>query len=168
MRTTTARGGAAGAVGVVAMDVATWALYRRENRLGLLREKQLRPYGKDTAHALARRVTRAVGSDAGRSEPNGAGIAVHYTLGMAPGALYAQQRQRRPWLRSGRGALYGLGLYLANDLLAARLLGIAGPQGQYPWQAHARGVIGHVVLGMATEATLNAIDDQQPATPPAT
>ena len=168
MRTTTARGGAAGAVGVVAMDVVTWALYRRENRLDLLREKQLRSYGKDTAHALVRRVTRAVGSDAGRSQPNGAGIAVHYALGMAPGALYARQRQRRPWLRSGRGAVYGLALYLANDLLAARLLGIAGPQGQYPWQAHARGIIGHLLLGMVTEATLNAIEDPQHSTSLAT
>jgi hypothetical protein len=168
MRTTTARGGAAGAVGVVAMDVITWALYRRESRLDLLREKQVRPYGKDTAHALVRRLARGVGSDAARSEPNGAGIAVHYALGMAPGALYALHRWRRPWLRSGRGAVYGLGLYLINDLLVARLLGIAGPQGQYPWQAHARGVIGHVVLGMVTEATLNAIDDPQDLTPAVT
>ena len=107
-------------------------------------------------------------NDAGRSEPNGAGIAVHYALGMGPGALYAGQRQRRPWLRTGRGALYGVALYLANDLLAARLLGIAGPQGEYPWQAHARGLIGHLVLGMVTEATLNAIEDPQDPTRPAT
>jgi hypothetical protein len=50
METTTARGAASGAVGVVAMDVATWLLYRRESRLDLLREKRLRPYGKDSAH----------------------------------------------------------------------------------------------------------------------
>ena len=158
MRTPTARGAAAGAVGVVAMDAVTWALYRREGQTALLREKHLRPYGKDTAHALVGRMTEAVGSDAGSAEPNAAGIAVHYGLGMAPGALYAERRRQYPWLRTGRGALYGLGLYLANDLLAARLLRIAGPQGRYPWQAHARGVIGHVVLGVVTEATLNAVD----------
>ena len=168
MRTTTACGGAAGAVGVVAMDAVTWALYRRENRPDVLREKRVRPYGKDTAHALVERLARAVGSDAGRSESNGAGIAVHYALGMAPGAGYAHQRQRRRWLRSGRGAVYGMGLYLANDLLGARLLGIAGPQGRYPWQAHARGVIGHVPLGVFTEATLNAIEDPQDPKPPVT
>ena len=65
MRTTTARGGAAGAVGVVAMDVATWVLYRQERKADLLREKHLRPYGKDTAHAPVRRATKPVGSDAG-------------------------------------------------------------------------------------------------------
>jgi hypothetical protein len=46
---TTARGAAAGAVGVVAMDVCRWWLYRRERRADLLRDKHLRPYGKDTA-----------------------------------------------------------------------------------------------------------------------
>jgi hypothetical protein len=158
VKTTTARGAASGAVGVVAMDVVTWLLYRRESRLDLLREKHLRPYGKDTAHALVRRAAAAAGSDAGSSEPNGPGIAVHYGLGMAPGVLYAEQRQQHPWLRAGRGAGYGLALYLLNDLLAARLLGIAAPQRDYPWQAHARGVVGHVVLGIVTEATLNAID----------
>jgi uncharacterized membrane protein YagU involved in acid resistance len=141
------------------MDVVTWLLYRRESRLDSLREKHLRPYGKDPAHALVRRVADAADSDAGSSGPNGAGIAVHYGLGMGPGALYAHRRRQYPWLRVGRGAGYGLALYLLNDLLAARLLGIAGPQRAYPWQAHARGVVGHVVLGMVTEATLNAVED---------
>ncbi len=77
---------------------------------------------------------------------------------MGPGALYAQQRQHRRWVRTGRGALYGFGLFLLNDEIAARLLGIAGPQGVYPWQAHLRGLVGHVVLGMVTEAALNAIE----------
>jgi hypothetical protein len=91
MKTSTARGAASGAVGVLATDVITWLLYRREDRLDLLREKRRRPYGKDTAQALVRRVTDAAGSAAGSSEPNGAGIAVHYGLGLGPGALYAEQ-----------------------------------------------------------------------------
>jgi hypothetical protein len=107
MRTTTARGAASGAVGVLAMDVATWLMYRKQNRRDLLREKRLRPYGKDTAHALVRCVAEAAASDAGSSEPNGPGIAVHYGLGMVPGAVYAGQRRRHPSVRSGRGAAYG-------------------------------------------------------------
>jgi hypothetical protein len=104
------------------MDVVTWLLYRRENKLDLLREKRVRRYGKDTAHALVRRVSDAAGRDAGSSEPDGPGIAVHYGLGMAPGALYAQQRHQHSWLRAGRG------------------------------------VVGHAVLGIVTEATLNAVE----------
>ena len=159
MNATLARGGAAGAVGVVAMDVVTWLLYRRESTAHLAREKRARARGKDTAHALVQKVAEAAGSDAGAEQPNGAGIAVHYGLGMAPGALYAQRRRQYPWLRTGRGALYGLGLFVLNDEIGARLLRIAGPQRSYPWQAHVRGLIGHVVLGLVTEATLNAMDD---------
>ncbi len=46
-----------------------------------------------------------------------------------------------------------------NDEIGARLLGIAGPQRDYPWPAHLRGLVGHVVLGMVTEATLDAIEE---------
>lgn len=84
---------------------------------------------------------------------------MHYGLGMGPGALYAHRRQQYPWLRTGRGALYGLGLFLVNDEIGARLLRIAGPQRSYPWRSHVRGLIGHVVLGVVTEATLNAMED---------
>lgn len=53
------------------MDVVTWLMYRQENAAALRREKQVRLFGKDTAHALVQRVATATGSDAGRQEPNG-------------------------------------------------------------------------------------------------
>ncbi|WP_324273492.1 hypothetical protein [Blastococcus brunescens] len=157
MPTAAARGAAAGAVGVLAMDVATWAMFRRESSRDLLREKRARVFGKDTAHAVVRQVTRAVGSDAGSDEPNGAGIAVHYRLGMGPGAVYAVQRRR--WVRTGGGALYGLLLFVVDDELAAPLLHLAGAPNAYPLIAHVRGLVGHVALGMVTEATLRAMED---------
>ena len=125
-----------------------------------LREKQARVFGKDTAHAAARRLARLVGSDAAQDEPNAAGIAIHYALGMVPGAVYARLRQSQPWLRTGRGAVYGLALTVVNDEIAGRLLGIMGPQRGYPWQAHLRGLVGHVVLGMVTEAAIRALDER--------
>ncbi len=79
--------------------------------------------------------------------------------GLGPGALYAHRRRQYPWLGTGRGALYGLGLFVVNDELGTRLLGIAGRQRSYPWRSDVRGLIGHVVLGVVTEATLNAMDD---------
>jgi len=32
-----------------------------------------------------------------------------------------------------------------------------GP-GSFPWQAHARGLVGHLVFGLAAEAALSAAD----------
>jgi hypothetical protein len=42
-----------------------------------------------------------------------------------------------------------------NDLAASRLLSIAGPQHEYPWPAHLRGLVGHV-LGVVTDSVLDA------------
>jgi hypothetical protein len=54
-------------------------------------------------------VVQKVAEAAGAQQRNGVGIAVHYGLGMGPGALYTHRRRQYPWLRTGRGALYGLG-----------------------------------------------------------
>lgn len=153
------RGASAGAVGVWAMDVVTWWMYRRQDPAALQREKQSRVFGMDTAHAAARRLARFARSDAAQDEPNAAGIAIHYALGMVPGAVYVRLRKSQPWVRTGRGVLYGLALAIVNDEIAGRLLGIMGPQRDYPWQAHLRGLVGHVVLGVVTEAMLRALED---------
>ncbi len=160
MKTDLARGASAGAVGVWAMDVATWWMYRLESSEALQGEKRARPKGMDPAHAAARYLAETIGSDAAEEEPNAGGIAIHYLLGMAPGAAYARLRRRLPWLRAGRGAMYGAALFVMNDEIANRLLRLSGPQGNYPWQAHLRGLVGHVVLGVVTESTLNLLEEQ--------
>lgn len=90
------KGAVAGVVGTWLMDVATWVLYRQASGETLRKEEQARVYGKDTAHAAARHLARAVGSDAAREEPNAGGILIHYQLGIAPGAVYATLQERYP------------------------------------------------------------------------
>ncbi len=82
----------------------------------------------------------------------------HYALGMLPGALYGAVRRIRPWVRTGHGVLYGVALFVVMDETAAPLTGIASGPGRYPWQAHARGLAAHIVLGMTTEVLLRATD----------
>lgn len=161
MKTDVVKGASAGAVGVWAMDVATWALYRRQSATALMDEKRARVFGKDPAHAMAERINHLMGTEV-QDEPNALGLAIHYQLGMAPAVLYTRLRRRLPWLRAGRGALYGGLLYLVNDELAARALRLSGRPRDYPWQAHARGLVGHVVLGVVTEVTLNALEQPSP------
>lgn len=152
-------GAAAAVVGVWAMDVATWLMYRNQSDASLAQEKRVRVFGKDPAHAAAQHLANLAGSDAAKSEPNAGGIFIHYLLGIGPGVLYAKLRRSTPAVTAGSGAVWGAGLYVANDLVAARLLRLAGPQRDYPWQAHARGIVGHVVLGVVTHAVLEALDD---------
>ncbi len=98
------------------------------------------------------------GRDAAQTEPNAAGIAIHAGLGMLPGAVYPMLRRRLPWLRSGNGAVYGLALFIVNDEIAGRLLRIMGPQKDYPARTQVRGLLGHLMLGVATEMTLNVLE----------
>ncbi len=141
------------------MDVVTWLLYRRQSKVTVAKEKRARKFGKDPAHAGARHLARLAGSAAGKKVPNAGGIFIHYLLGIGPGVLYAKLRRGNPIVTAGKGALWGAGLYVGNDLIAGRLLRVMGPQRDYPWQAHARGVAGHFVLGVATHAVLEALDD---------
>ncbi len=152
------KGALAGAAGVWVMDRVTWFLYRKEGQAERDQEDEARVFDLDVAHALVRRVAKLTGSDHGQEQPNAAGLVVHYGLGVAPGALYAKLRRSQPWLGAGAGFLYGLALWAINDEVMTRVLGIAGPADEYPWQAHARGVAGHVALGMGTDVVLNVLD----------
>lgn len=111
---------------------------------------------------LCGKAMKAVGSDAGAEQPTAGGLVVHYAMGVLPAMLYARLRTRHPALRRGRGALYGFVLYLVDDLVAARVLAIASPQSAYPWQAHAREIVGRVVLGIGIEGWLEALEAHPP------
>jgi len=153
-----AKGALAGAAGVWLMDRVGWALYRREDPAALAREHAARPDGKDPAHVAAGRLAEAVGVELSPGQPHPVGSAVHYALGVVPAILYAPLRHRLGVPGIGRGLLYGLGLFLVNDELLNPALGLASGPAAYPWQAHARGLVAHLVLGVATDAALDALD----------
>lgn len=78
---------------------------------------------------------------------------------MAPrGATAREASRRRPRLRAGYGALYGLALFVVMDEAAAPLTGSDSGPVRYPWQAHARGLVAHLVLGIITEVLLRTTD----------
>lgn len=174
-------GAVAGAVGVWAMDRVGWFLYNHENPGAAARELQARrggddveytdaenealdrnpqaqPAGKDVAHVAVEKAARMTGINVHTGQPNTAGVAVHYALGIAPGALHAVIRRQVPVMQAGGGALYGLGLFVINDEVVAPSLGLASGPTEYPWQAHARGAVAHMVLGVVTESLLRVFD----------
>ena len=152
------KGAVAGAVAVWAMDRLGWALWNREDPAALARERAARVEGMDPAHVLANRVADAVGRPLQPRQPHPAGIAVHYGIGMAPAMAYAALRRQTPALRTGRGLAYGLGMFLLVDEGVVPALGLASGPAAYPWQAHARGLVTHLLLGVATDVTLDVLD----------
>lgn len=166
-------GAAAGAVGVWAMDQVGWFMLRSENTPTLTRDLRARDGDADgnvgtaaqirgvqagtraTAGAL-RKATQVSGVSPTDQQPGPGATVFHYALGMLPGALYGAVRRIRPSVCTGSGALYGVALFVVMDETAAPLTGIASAPGRYPWQAHARGLAAHVVLGVTTEILLRA------------
>jgi hypothetical protein len=148
------RGALAGAAGTWVMDAVTTRVQQAQCEADAAREKAARPNGKHSVENLVDRAAAQLGIrlDA-RTRPI-ALQATHYALGMGPGAVYALLRHRIPLLGSGRGVLYGLLLFAANDELMNTALGLAGPPDAYPASSHARGLIGHVALGVVTDAAL--------------
>ena len=140
------------------MDRVGWGMYLREDPQAFDREKPARVGGMDVAHVAAGKLANVVGLKLTPQQPHPAGIAVHYALGILPGALYGTLRDRVAGLGAGRGLVYGAGLFLINDELLAPVLGLASGPTAYPWQAHARGLVSHMVLGAATDTVLDVLD----------
>lgn len=152
------KGAIAGAIGVWALDQVTWAMWDRADPEKLRREEEARPGGLDPAHGMAGRVAEALGRELTPRQPHPAGLAVHYGLGVMPGAAYGVLRHSLPGITTGAGMLYGLALFLTQDEGLNPLLGTSGGPTEYPAEAHLRGLIGHLVLGAATHASLTLLD----------
>jgi hypothetical protein len=50
-------------------------------------------------------------------------------------------------------------LFITFDEGIIPMLGFASGPTAYPWQAHARGFIAHLILGTTTDMVLNLLDD---------
>lgn len=127
--------------GVVAGALATWSMER-----------------------LSRRASpgRARADDRG-DEPRrarlDAGRALRWATGMGAGALYAAARKRLGLVGRGPGLGLGAGFFLFIDEAAAPLLRRA-PDGAatMPWKGEVRGVSGHLIFSIVTDATLGVLD----------
>ena len=148
-------GAVAGTAAVWLMDRVGWWMYRRQDAAALQRELRARPDGLDSAHLLARKWGRAIGRDPGAEQPNAAGLGVHYALGALPGLGYALVSRRWP-VTGAAGLPFGVVLFLVNDEVSAPLLGLARGPLAYPAQSHLRGLVAHLVLGVATDRLLAA------------
>ena len=157
------KGAIAGAVSVWAMDRVTWYMYRNEDREAYLQEKRAQVHGKYVADVAVDKTLEATGAQLTDEQRFAAGRGVHYFLGIAPGMLYAALRHKVKGLDAAGGSLYGLGLFVLMDEIVAPLAGLSSGPMAYPWQAHARGLAGHLTVGLITDATLNLLDRALPS-----
>ena len=155
---TAAMGMVAGAIGVWALDRADYFMWNREDPETRNKTRSVRPHGEPPAGVVVSEAEEATGRELSEEQHDAAQQLVHYAIGVGPAAGYALLRDELPVRGPARGLLYGLGVFLLQDegINAVTRLG-ADPR-DYPWQAHGRGLVSHLVYGLTTELALNAME----------
>lgn len=151
-------GALAGAVAVWVLDRVDWFMWNREDPRARAQTTSVRPEGEPPAHALASKLENFVGRPLSERKHDMAGNIIHYSIGIAPAAGYALMRKKMPGQGLSRGMLFGFGLFMSQDEAMNSLTGLGAKPGAYPWQAHARGLVAHLVYGATTEFVLNTLE----------
>jgi hypothetical protein len=151
------KGALSGLAATYLMNQTTTWLYEREAPDARAREDAAR--GGQSAYVnMAESLAGVLGVRLGDDEKNRAGTIIHWSTGIVAGIKYAVLRRFRPELTAGYGLAYGLGFYLVLDELMNPLLGFTPGPAAFPWQAHARGLAGHLVYGASNDAALRLLD----------
>ena len=151
------RGAIAGAAATWCMDRITTAMYEVQAPEVTKQEEAARPNGKSSVTNLVDRIEAETGLVIPADRRPQIENAIHYGLGIVPGAMYGVMRRYVPFARFGRGLAYGLVLFVVNDEFLNTKLGLAGPVAAYPPEAHFRGLVGHAVLGVGTETGIQLL-----------
>lgn len=152
-----ARGAIAGAAGVWALHELDKYLASQESASVRAATVAARPGGLDPQHVIADRAMRAAGAELAHPRHNSIGMGLKYAIGMVPAALLGALRDRLAWLTAGRGFAFGVAAWAIEDEWLGTRTGIAGRPGQYPWQVHGRGFLGHIVYGLTVDAVLRVL-----------
>lgn len=151
------KGAIAGAAATWIMGQATSYLYEREDPVAREREDDARD-GKTAYGVAAEKGAALVGRELGDEERQQLGSGIHWALGIGTGALYGALRGRVPGVGSGFGLTFGTAFWAVVDEGANVALGLTPGPGEFPWEAHARGLAGHLVFGVAAESTMRLLD----------
>jgi hypothetical protein len=154
-------GAAAGAVGTWIMGQATTYLYEHESEEARQREDKARG-GRTAYETAAEKAAGLAGKELSKDARKKLGAAIHWTIGIGSVALYTLLRRRLIGRGLGKnlaaGALFGTAVWLLLDEAGNVALGLTPKPSEFPWQAHARGLAGHLVLGLAAESVLQAAE----------
>lgn len=151
----TLTGAIAGAGATWAMGKVTTYLYENEPRRARVMENRARGGGTSYG-AAADKLAHLAGVKLTKHEREQLGEALHWAIGIGAGAVYGELRKRMPG-RLARGVLFGAALWLLTDEGATYAFGLTPGPRKFPWQTHARGLVGHLVFGLVADAALAAL-----------
>jgi len=138
------------------MNAVTSVMYDRQDPEARSREEDARG-GKIAFEVAAEKAARLLGRDLDAQRARRWGGALHEGLGIGGGALYGVLRDRVPGFRVGAGLLFGLAFFLVVDELATTVLRLTPGPRAFPWQTHARGLVGHLAYGAVADTALRVM-----------
>ena len=135
------KGAIAGAVATFVMGKVTGYMYEHEDRDARREEDEARG-GRAVYGAAAGEVVSAT----------------HWALGIGAGVAYAVLRRRFQGLGTTAGTAFGTAFWAFLDEGLVPALGLTPGPAAFPWQTHARGLVGHLTFGTVTDGTLRLLD----------
>ena len=151
------KGAIAGAVATFVMGKVTTYMYDRQSEK--VRQEEDAARGGGSAYEIAaEKAASAAGTALDRPSREKAGSGIHWALGMGAGAVYAVLRRRFEPLGSAAGTAFGTAFWAFLDEGAVPALGLTPGPTAFPWQTHARGLVGHLTFGTVTDGTLRLLD----------
>jgi hypothetical protein len=151
------KGAVAGAVATYVMGKVTSYMYEHEDRDVRRREDEARQ-GRSAYETAAEKAAAAAGTTLALHQRETLGSAIHWALGIGAGAAYAVLRRRVQVLGGAAGTAFGTAFWAFLDEGMVPALGLTPGPTRFPWQAHARGLVGHLTFGTVTDGTLRLLD----------
>jgi hypothetical protein len=138
------------------MGKVTTYFYDREDQSARRAEDETRG-GRTAYEVAAEKTARLLGKSLDPQQRERLGSAIHWSLGIGTGAVYAVLRRRFDRVGKLGGTGFGTAFWALVDEGLVSLLGFTPPPQRFPWQSHARGLAGHLTFGTVTDATLRVL-----------
>lgn len=154
------RGAAAGAIATWVMGKATTWFWDHESAASRAKYKELTG-GKYVPDRAAEKLENLAGLHPSKEQHQMLAQANHWAVGIGAGIVYSLIKRQNKKVSTGRGLLFGAAFSTLFDEGLITLTGLAEPPQKYPWQAHARGLFGHLIYGVIADAALNVLDQSK-------
>jgi hypothetical protein len=145
---------AAGYAGTKATEPVSIKLYELEPKAARDREDAVRP--GPPYRVAAEKLSRLAGLELTEKQLQRASLLLHYGLALQWAPLYPLLRRRTRLGPVTAGLATGAAMSIVADELMTPAFGFSAPNLDYPLVTHARGVLAHLVFGLAVAATVEA------------
>jgi hypothetical protein len=153
------KGAAAGGAAMWAMERAVSYMWTHESQSARRRYDQVTE-GKYVPDRAAEQVEHAAGLHLTKDRRQQLAMGLHWGIGIGAGVSYALLRRVMSKAAAAQGLFVGALFWALFDEGATVLFGLAKPPQDYPRQAHARGLVGHLVYGFVAETAPKVITEK--------